>query len=276
MGKIQEFNDIDFRFQKKILYLVQSILITIGIAAGGIQYLMYDDELVKALPSIIMGVLGVFSVLEMHYRNKLTFSKIVYYFVITIVAPISLHINGGIYSFGLMWVPVSFFISFQLFSKKYWIPFAAVNIVQIFYIGFMDQSINIKRANETQFIELYIISSLLALGIFTAALVFSLQKRKQQNIELKHLYEIAMSKVLIATAAHEIRNPLTIISGNIEKLKKTYNLHDENSIFKIHEAIERIALTIKTIQEQIDSEQFHFTDYSSGGHQKILNLHKKD
>jgi signal transduction histidine kinase len=276
MGKIQEFNDIDFRFQKKILYLVQSILIIIGLAAGGIQYLMYNDEFMKALPSIMMGVLGVFSVLEMQYRNKLTFSKIVYYVVITIMAPISLHINGGIYSLALIWVPVSFFISFQLFSKEYWIPFAAVNIFQIFYIGFIDQSINIRRANESQFIELYIISALLALAIFTAVLVFSLQKRKQQNEELKHLYEIAMSKVLIATAAHEIRNPLTIVSGNIEKLKKTYNLHDEKSIFKIHEAIDRISYAIETIQKQIDSEQFHFTDYSSGSHQKILNLYKKD
>jgi hypothetical protein len=45
---------------------------------------------------------------------------------------------------------------------------------------------------------------------------------------------------------------------------------------KFTKQLSALPYAIETIQEQIDSEQFHFTDYSSGGHQKILNLHKKD
>ncbi|BCB96195.1 hypothetical protein JZK55_11170 [Dissulfurispira thermophila] len=118
------------------------------------------------------------------------------------------------------------------------------------------KNINIFMA-VTSFVFIVMVSLIIALFMHYS------KKRKQAEKAMIESEKMASLGVLAAGIAHEIRNPLTIISLGIEHLKQMF-AGDKDVLYltgNIHNAVERADKIIKGLLDYSQQSAFRFEDF---------------
>ena len=203
------------------------------------------------LVSFIIIFVVLFSLKKL---KNLNFAKGVMFFMLLFMHPLRMYFTGGLESSSTIFCLVGVILVYALCSKRTTIVYIVLVLLQLIAFAFLP----VPSYEQT---IISVLGSQISAVLATWLIMWSIfDTRKQFENEAKKVKKLETLNLLITTMAHEINNPLFVLTGNISMLKSEYPESEKWEVLENH--LIRIQNIVKKISEIKTEEDIVIKPYS--------------
>lgn len=269
--------------------LAISVALILGLLTTFMFIVRFSLEGLSHPSLILLPIAGVsFLFFPFLFVKKLNFPIFSNFLIITfgsIILPIRVLSTGGISSSTLSWFALWPILGTLLVNRKAGIFFTLLAIGEILFLVYSENlGIPFKPVQALPIVRGAVVIILVFI-IFLIITRFESERMRQLNMlreNEKSLRNAHKADSLVKMAdglAHEVNNPLTIVKGNLYKLKKSLETDEDlKRMEKVEDGVERVIALIKRLQFfskrdiVLENESFHIGEMTTNTLNRVKTL----